>query len=75
MMLTAAMPLFFLELAFGQFASQGPVKAFDAIPFCRGEQTTNDGSTSHERDRLVHLHSVIILIFLLNFMMFDLPKE
>ncbi|XP_071821966.1 sodium- and chloride-dependent glycine transporter 2-like isoform X2 [Apostichopus japonicus] len=36
MLLLAGLPLFFLEVSFGQYCSQGPIKAWKALPMMRG---------------------------------------
>lgn len=42
MMLLAGLPLMFMELAFGQYASLGPIAIFDRFcPLFRGEWKEN----------------------------------
>ncbi|XP_041476056.1 sodium- and chloride-dependent glycine transporter 1-like [Lytechinus variegatus] len=36
MLCLAGVPLFFLELAFGQYCSKGPIRAWNAVPLMRG---------------------------------------
>ncbi|XP_072173164.1 sodium- and chloride-dependent glycine transporter 1-like [Diadema setosum] len=36
MLCLAGVPLFFLELAFGQYCSSGPIRAWNAVPLMRG---------------------------------------
>ena len=33
----AGLPLFFMEMAFGQFSSQGPISVWNAAPFFKGK--------------------------------------
>ena len=37
MLFLAGMPLFFLESAFGQYANEGPVTIWKAVPFFTGK--------------------------------------
>ena len=37
MLVLAGLPLFLLEMAFGQFASCGPISVWNAVPLFRGE--------------------------------------
>lgn len=39
MLALAGLPIFFLEVSLGQFASQGPVSVWKAIPALQGEST------------------------------------
>ena len=36
----AGLPLFFLEMAFGQFWSLGPISVWKALPLLKGEQVS-----------------------------------
>lgn len=40
MLALAGLPIFFLEVSLGQFASQGPVSVWKAIPALQGESTS-----------------------------------
>lgn len=37
MLVVTGIPLFFLESAFGQFCSQGPINTWRAVPILQGE--------------------------------------
>lgn len=37
MLVVTGIPLFFLESAFGQFCSQGPINIWRAVPILQGE--------------------------------------
>lgn len=39
MLALAGLPIFLLEVSLGQFASQGPVSVWKAIPALQGEQS------------------------------------
>uniref|UniRef100_A0A8C6PHN6 Transporter n=1 Tax=Nothobranchius furzeri TaxID=105023 RepID=A0A8C6PHN6_NOTFU len=41
MLVVAGIPLFFLESAFGQFCSQGPINVWRAVPLLQGETILN----------------------------------
>ncbi len=41
MLITAGLPLFLMEMAFGQFASQGPISVWNAVPLFKGKKTLN----------------------------------
>lgn len=41
MLALAGVPIFFLEVSLGQFASQGPVSVWKAIPALQGELSKN----------------------------------
>lgn len=40
MLALAGLPIFFLEVSLGQFASQGPVSVWKAIPALQGESSS-----------------------------------
>jgi len=42
MMLLLGMPLFYLELALGQYASLGPISVWRVCPLFKGKLTTNN---------------------------------
>lgn len=54
MLALAGVPIFFLEVSLGQFASQGPVSVWKAIPALQGEQCLPGG---FEGESLAWLHS------------------
>nr|XP_054769520.1 sodium- and chloride-dependent glycine transporter 1-like [Lytechinus pictus] len=41
MLVFAGLPLFFMEVSFGQYCSQGPITCWRAIPMFRGKNTMN----------------------------------
>jgi solute carrier family 6 amino acid transporter-like protein 5/7/9/14 len=38
MLLFAGLPLFFMEMALGQFSSLGPIAVWKAVPFFKGNR-------------------------------------
>ena len=45
MLALVGLPLFFLELVFGQFASLGPIAIWKVMPLFKGKKTICDGVT------------------------------
>ena len=45
MLVFTGIPLFFLETAFGQYASNGVVNIWKAVPLCQGRHTLHGAYT------------------------------
>lgn len=58
MLVVAGIPLFFLESAFGQFCSQGPINVWRAVPILQGKTTAHvfmkDQSGASEGEDVKH---------------------
>jgi len=50
----AGLPLFFLEMAFGQFSSLGPISVWKALPLFKGERV--------DRSRLCVLYAILLTL-------------
>lgn len=53
MLVVTGIPLFFLESAFGQFCSQGPINIWRAVPILQGRCESNQVLGQGEQDQLV----------------------